>query len=131
MVDGDGYLHLSFDHHGHKLNYCRSIAPDTLVLGDKEPMIGNEEEDVTYPEFHLLADGGLLFVYRSGASGRGNMVMNRYDVKSRKWKPIMIYATPVLLTEVEPGIRPTDRSMSFLSAWAMPNMPAVFLRMPN
>lgn len=23
-------------------------------------MIGNEEEDVTYPEFHLLADGGLL-----------------------------------------------------------------------
>ncbi len=24
MVDGDGYLHLSFDHHGHKLNYCRS-----------------------------------------------------------------------------------------------------------
>lgn len=44
MVDGDGYLHLSFDHHGHKLNYCRSIAPDTLVLGDKEPMIGNEEK---------------------------------------------------------------------------------------
>ena len=36
MVDGDGYLHLSFDHHGHKLNYCRSIAPDTLVLGDKD-----------------------------------------------------------------------------------------------
>ena len=150
MVDGDGYLHLSFDHHGHKLNYCRSIAPDTLVLGDKEPMIGNEEEDVTYPEFHLLADGGLLFVYRSGASGRGNMVMNRYDVigscmwtnqepsifpgcgvKPGMWKPIMIYATPVLLTEVKPGIRPTDRNMSFLSAWAMPNMPAVFLRMPN
>ena len=25
----------------------------------------------------------------------------------------MTYATPVLLTEVEPGIRPTDRSMSF------------------
>lgn len=21
MLDGDGYLHLSFDHHGHKLNY--------------------------------------------------------------------------------------------------------------
>ncbi len=88
MVDGDGYLHLSFDHHGHKLNYCRSIAPDTLVLGDKEPMIGHEEEDVTYPEFHLLADGDLLFVYRSGASGRGNMVMNRYDVKSRKWERV-------------------------------------------
>lgn len=88
MVDGDGYLHLSFDHHGHQLNYCRSIAPDTLVLGDKEPMIGSEEEDVTYPEFHRLADGDLLFVYRSGASGRGNMVMNRYDVKTRKWERV-------------------------------------------
>ena len=26
MLDGEGYLHLSFDHHGHKLNYCRSTA---------------------------------------------------------------------------------------------------------
>ena len=30
MVDGEGYLHVSFDHHGHKLNYCRSIAPGSL-----------------------------------------------------------------------------------------------------
>lgn len=27
IIDGEGYLHISFDHHGHKLNYCRSIAP--------------------------------------------------------------------------------------------------------
>lgn len=88
MVDGDGYLHISFDHHGHKLNYCRSIAPDTLALGEKEPMIGREEDDVTYPEFYRLAGGDLLFVYRSGASGRGNLVMNRYRVKSRRWERV-------------------------------------------
>lgn len=88
MVDGDGYLHVSFDHHGDKLNYCRSIAPDTLVLGDKEPMIGQGEEDVTYPEFYLLVDGDLLFAYRSGASGRGNLVMNRYNLKTRKWQRV-------------------------------------------
>ena len=35
MVDGDGYLHLSFDHHGHKLNYCRSIAPDKMCIRDR------------------------------------------------------------------------------------------------
>lgn len=85
MVDGDGYLHLSFDHHGHPLNYCRSIAPDTLVLGEKEPMIGRDEQDVTYPEFYPLAGGDLLFAYRSGVSGRGNLVMNRYEVKTRRW----------------------------------------------
>jgi hypothetical protein len=27
MVDGAGYLHLSFDHHGNPLHYCRSKAP--------------------------------------------------------------------------------------------------------
>ena len=85
MVDGKGYLHAAFDHHGHPLNYCRGLAPGSLELGEKEPMTGIDEGNVTYPEFYLLADGNLLFVYRSGSSGRGNLVMNAYDVKSRKW----------------------------------------------
>ena len=46
MVDGDGYLHLSFDHHGNKLNYCKSTAPGALTLGEKEAMTGEDEEDV-------------------------------------------------------------------------------------
>lgn len=85
MLDGDGYIHVAFDHHGHKLNYCRSIAPYSLVLGEKEPMTGVNEEDVTYPEFYTLAGGDLLFAYRSGASGRGNLVMNRFSIEDKKW----------------------------------------------
>ena len=81
MVDGEGYVHVSFDHHGHKLNYCRSIAPGSLELGDKIPMTGVDEGNVTYPEFYSLSGGDLLFVYRSGSSGRGNLVMNRYSLK--------------------------------------------------
>lgn len=84
-VDGDGYVHVAFDHHGHKLNYCRGVAPCSLELGDKESMTGIDEGNVTYPEFYTLKGGDLLFVYRSGVSGRGNLVMNRYDVKQRKW----------------------------------------------
>lgn len=84
-VDGDGYVHVAFDHHGHKLNYCRGVAPCSLELGDKESMTGVDEGNVTYPEFYTLKGGDLLFVYRSGVSGRGNLVMNRYDVKQRKW----------------------------------------------
>lgn len=84
-VDGAGYIHVAFDHHGHKLNYCRSIAPLSLELGEKVPMTGVDENNVTYPEFYLLSGGDLLFVYRSGSSGRGNLVMNRYDVKAGKW----------------------------------------------
>lgn len=88
MADGDGYLHVSFDHHGHPLNYARSVAPGSLELGEKEPMTGIDEGNVTYPEFYTLPGGDLLFVYRSGSSGRGNLVMNRYDLKNRTWERV-------------------------------------------
>ena len=88
MVDGDGYLHVAFDHHNNKLNYCRSVAPGSLQLTEKVPMTGDDEDFVTYPEFYKLADGNLLFVYRSGGSGRGNLVMNRYDLSTKTWERV-------------------------------------------
>jgi len=85
MVDGDGYLHMSWDHHGHPLRYCRSIAAGSLELTDKMPMTGKKEARVTYPEFYKLANGDLLFLYRDGSSGNGNLMMNHYDLKTQKW----------------------------------------------
>ena len=87
-IDGSGRLHLSFDHHGHPLRYCRAIAPGSLDFGPLEAMIGDDESDVTYPDFYTLADGDLLFVYRSGASGRGNLVMNRYSTAAGTWSRV-------------------------------------------
>ena len=85
-IDSEGFIHLAFDHHGQPLNYCRSIAPQSLEMNHKTQMIGREEDNVTYPEFYSLINGDLLFVYRSGASGRGNLVMNRYNVQNKKWE---------------------------------------------
>lgn len=87
-VDGQGYLHVSWDHHGHPLRYALSKSPGSLELGDKQPMTGIAETNVTYPQFYPLADGGLLFLYRDGASGNGNLILNRYDVKTRKWSQV-------------------------------------------
>lgn len=87
-VDGRGYLHVSFDHHGHPLRYARSVAPGSLLLGPLQAMTGVDEGNVTYPEFYNLTDGDLLFVYRSGASGRGNMAINRYDVNTCRWQRV-------------------------------------------
>jgi len=87
-VDGSGILHASFDHHGHPLRYARGTAPGALTLGPLEQMVGRDEDDVTYPEFHTLPSGDLIFVYRSGASGRGNMVMNRYNLAERRWERV-------------------------------------------
>jgi len=85
MVDGDGYLHMSWDHHGHALRYCRSVAPGSLEMTEKMPMTGTVEQSVTYPEFYKMADGNLLFLYRNGASGRGDLVINRYEKATRTW----------------------------------------------
>jgi hypothetical protein len=85
ITDGDGYLHVSWDHHNNALRYARSVSPGSLELTDKMSMTGNKENNVTYPEFYRLPDGNLLFLYRDGSSGNGNLMLNRYDNKAKQW----------------------------------------------
>jgi hypothetical protein len=87
-VDGSGVLHMSWDHHCDPLRYCRTTSPGSLELTEEMLMTGRNEEKVTYPEFYNLPNGDLLFLYRDGSSGRGNTMLNRYDVKSQKWSAV-------------------------------------------
>ena len=84
-VDGAGYLHVAWDHHMDPLRYARGVAPGSLELGPKQPMLGALENKVTYPTFLRLPDGDLLFLYRDGVSGEGNLVLNRYRTAERRW----------------------------------------------
>jgi BNR repeat-containing family member len=84
-VDGAGYLHVAWDHHASPLRYCRSTAPGSLTLGPTMAMTGSQEESVTYPSFFRLPAGDLLFLYRDGRSGQGNLVLKRYVTKTRTW----------------------------------------------
>jgi len=86
MTDGTGILHVAWDHHNSPLRYCRTTGPDTLALTPPMAMVGYGEDEVTYPEFHHLSDGRLIFLYRDGSSGNGNLVINRYDPLSGKWE---------------------------------------------
>jgi hypothetical protein len=85
MVDGEGCLHIAWEHHNQPLNYARSASPGSLVLGAKLSMTGQNEDKVTYPEFYKLPGGDLLFFYRDGQSGNGNLILNRYSVKTKTW----------------------------------------------
>ncbi len=87
-VDGDGFLHVSWDHHNNPLNYARSSAPLSLELAAKSPMTGQRESRVTYPQFHLLPGGDLLFLYRDGGSGNGSLVLNRYSTAQKTWSTV-------------------------------------------
>lgn len=87
MVDGEGYLHLSWDHHNNILHYAKSVAPLSLEMKEAN-MTGKHENSLTYPEFYKMPDGDLLFIYRDGGSGRGNLVLNKYDMGIHKWSQL-------------------------------------------
>ena len=88
IVDGEGYLHISWDHHDSILRYCRSKFPGGLELTDEMLMTGFKENNVTYPQFYKLNDGNLLFLYRNGSSGNGNLIINHYDANMKSWSTL-------------------------------------------
>jgi hypothetical protein len=93
-VDGSGVLHLSWDHHGAALNYVHGTSPLSLEFTDRVHTDNVQEEGVTYPEFYSTPNGDLLMLYRVGASGRGDLVLKRYDLATKTWSTVQ----PVLIS---------------------------------
>ena len=87
-VDGAGVLHVAWDEHGKPLRYARAVRPGSLELGPIRPITGKREERVTYPQFYRLRNGDLLFLYRDGASGAGDVLLDRYDVRRGTWRVV-------------------------------------------
>lgn len=87
LVDAAGILHVAWDHHNSPLNYATGTAPGVLEI-ERAAMVGTNEQSVTYPQFYELPDGDLLFLYRDGGSGRGDLVMNRHDHEEGAWRRI-------------------------------------------
>jgi len=88
MADGDGYVHMVWNQHNNGLHYCRSVSPGSLTFTQQMPMTGIHEDEVSYPEFYKLENGNLIFLYRDGGSGNGNLVIDNYDIKSKKWSQV-------------------------------------------
>lgn len=86
MVDGDGYVHVSWGHHSQKLQYAKGLYPGSLMLSDMIPMTGENENAVTYPEFFKLPSGDMIFMYRNGVSGGGDSLLNYYSTRDRAWR---------------------------------------------
>ena len=87
IADGAGFLHISWNHHGDPLQYARSKMPNATDF-QTMPMTGQTETNVTYPQFFKMPDGNLVFMYRDGASGRGNLVIDTYSTTTQKWTQI-------------------------------------------
>jgi hypothetical protein len=112
-VDGEGFIHIAWDHHGHPLRYARSVRPGAFEF-ERLPMTGQNEMRVTYPEFFNLADGGLLALYRDGGSGRGDTMLNRYDRAARSWSVVQ---HPLISGEGDRNAYPNQIAVDHLGRW--------------
>ncbi|MFB6319109.1 BNR repeat-containing protein [Saccharicrinis sp. FJH54] len=87
IVDNDGYIHVSGNMHNVPLKYWRSKKPyDASEFEEINYMTGREEQRVTYPEFMKTSKGDLLFHYRSGGSGNGFEIYNKWDPQTKTWQ---------------------------------------------
>lgn len=87
-VDGDGFIHVAGNMHVDPLKYMRSSSAGSLKAWSAPGMIGTEETEVTYPAFVRLLNGDLLFFYRDGGSGNGDLMLNRYTTATQTWTRI-------------------------------------------
>lgn len=85
-IDEAGRVHVSGNMHVHPLCYFRSAEPyDIRVMLPYHKMLGDEEARVTYPKFFEDRSGRLLFSYRSGSCGNGNILINRFHAQKQQW----------------------------------------------
>ena len=92
-LDNTGRLHVAGNMHASKLVYARMERPDDINSLKPVPrLVGTEEERVTYPNFFSFQDGSLGFSYRSGESGSGTEIIDRFGGDGwQRWldKPLM------------------------------------------
>ena len=87
-VDEAGYVHIAGNMHGDPLRYVRSEKPGDITSWVAGTMIGSEEASVTYPAFVRRDDGRLLFFYRDGVAGDGDVYLNAWEARERRWRRV-------------------------------------------
>lgn len=75
-VDSSFYIHVVGNMHDDALRYVRSTSPDSIAAFASASMTGSDESSVSYPTFVKTRTNKLLFFYRDGVSGDGNLIMN-------------------------------------------------------
>lgn len=97
ICQGDGTIHLAFDHHGGSLHYRVSnigvaLNPDDLtwdrsLFGPVTDRLGpnGKQKGISYPRFIPSPKGDLLFYFRRGGSGSGDGHLFRYQGAKSQW----------------------------------------------
>jgi hypothetical protein len=86
-MDRNGYIHISYDHHGTQLKYRRSLKPYSIDgFSDELEMTGQREAKVTYPAFIMqMADEPMQLLYRDGNHQKGSAYIKHYCETEQRW----------------------------------------------
>ncbi|MEJ3741945.1 BNR-4 repeat-containing protein [Actinomycetes bacterium KLBMP 9797] len=86
QIDSGNRIHLTAAMHGEALKYYRMTSSHNLSsFARYSSMVGTSETQVTYPKFLKDPAGTLYFTYRSGVSGNGTQLINRFDASMGTW----------------------------------------------
>lgn len=89
-IGPDGRVHVSGNVHGVALRYAVTTNPGNITAWSTPGMVGVDEASTSYPRFVNTIDGTLFFLYRSGTSGQGKYVLNRWTGST--WVRVAIVA---------------------------------------
>lgn len=102
-ISGDGFLHLSFDHHDVPLNYRASKTGIAKTIPDvwnsslfdavrhDLPGASGPWTPVTYPRFERLDNGDMIMEFRIGQSGAGDSWIHKWSSSTGSWSTIGKY----------------------------------------
>ncbi len=117
-IDGLGHMHISWGMHGDAYHYAKSVVPVTgtnaIVFGPDGTMTG-KENSVTYPQFLTLHNGDLLYFFREGGSGNGDLFLNRYSIAAQQWTNVHLTGTSQMSF-----IKGTGWSPNYNAYWQTP-----------
>ena len=83
-VDDRGYVHVAGNMHGDPIRWVRSLRPGDITRWTPRGMPAGEPT-TTYPRFVRTRSGELLFFFRSGDSGDGDLALRRWYGRERRW----------------------------------------------
>ncbi|MDF7823480.1 BNR repeat-containing protein [Pontiellaceae bacterium B12227] len=101
ICEGDGTIHLAFDHHADVLKYRvselgiannpKDVEWSATLFGPVADRLGSlaRIDRFTYPRFFNAPNGNLMLSYRYFTSGNGDSMIHEYNAETHDWTPGM------------------------------------------
>lgn len=115
-VDSVGNLHVSGNMHGGPIKYWKTSTPRQISSLQKISSLVDPalESSVTYPIFMKDKAGNMIYNYRNGESGSGQVYFNKFDPVSNTWSAL-------LQTDLFDGLAYSPDRSSYFSLTPTPN----------